>query len=267
MPTNASPIQVVVTGASGKMGRPIMATILEQPDMALVGGIAPSAAGQPIPGTELLFAASLGDWLAKGHTADVVVDVTHPKIGLENTLLAIQHGIATVVGTSGMNEAAREKITQALAKQPNIGCFIVPNFSLGAVLMMQFAKQASHYFQHSEIVEYHRNTKNDAPSGTAAQTALLMNHPDGNNPKVVDATELIPGSLGGKSANNIPIHSVRLPGMIAHQEVLFGGEGELLTVRHDTFSYDTFMPGVMRAIRHVPSITGLQIGLEHALDL
>jgi 4-hydroxy-tetrahydrodipicolinate reductase len=169
------------------------------------------------------------------------------------------------VGTSGIGTEV--SVLSELAKKSKTGCFIVPNFSLGAVLMMEFAKQAGAFFSNVEIVEMHHTKKVDAPSGTAMYTiGKLASHEKQFNPSEVAEKELIPGSRGGKAESGVRVHSLRLPGLISHQEVIFGGPGELLTIRHDSFNTDCFMKGIIIAVKAVMNMDHLVVGLESVLN-
>ena len=192
---------------------------------------------------------------------DVAFDFTVPASVYDNVAGALRAGLTTVVGTTGLSDVQVETLA-ALAAEHGAGLLIVPNFALGAVLLMRFAAQAARYFPAAEIIELHEQDKVDAPSGTSLRTALLMGaagaaHPHG-------AGETRPSR--GLSADGVRIHSVRLPGMVAHQEVVFGGVGETLSLRHDSLSRESFMAGVLLAVRRAPGLTGTTVGLEHLLD-
>jgi 4-hydroxy-tetrahydrodipicolinate reductase len=218
----AGPIRVAVAGAAGRMGQAVCAAVLAAPDMELTGRADPE------------LGTSLADVL---ENADVVVDFTRPDTALENALQCVRAGVHVVIGTTGFDP-------EPLRGEQGANVFIAPNFAIGAVLMMRFAAEAASHFPKAEIIELHHDRKLDAPSGTAARTAALMDEIDGE----------------------VPIHSVRLPGLVAHQEVIFGGEGETLTIRHDSLSRESFMPGVLLAIRRVGELgESPVIGLEHLL--
>ncbi len=195
---------------------------------------------------------------------DVVVDFTHPDVVNDNVKIILSEGVRPIVGTTGLSDADLKSI-QTLAKKKKLGAIVAPNFAIGAILMMKFAAEASKYMPRVEIVEYHHDNKADAPSGTAIKTAEMIaatNHHI-NQSKLVE-TEIIPGARGGKKAQ-IPIHSIRLPGYVAHQEVLFGGLGQTLSLRHDALSRESFMPGVILSIRKVMQMDGLVYGLENLI--
>lgn len=198
--------------------------------------------------------------------AAVAVDFTTPDAVNDNIEFCLSNGIHVVVGTTGLTSEQLESIGK-LASSGAANVFVAPNFAIGAVLMMRFAEQAAPHFRNAEIIERHHENKLDAPSGTALRTARLMNDARGGAwAEVADATESLPGSRGGEE-NGIRVHSVRVPGSVAHQEVVFGAPGETLTLRHDSLDRASFMPGVILAVKKVGSLDGLTVGLEHLLDL
>jgi len=246
-------IKVAVLGAKGRMGATTVGAINEAADL------------------ELVAALDLGDDLNTLVTsgAQVVVDFTHPESVMGNLDFAINHGVNVVVGTTGFDSAKLETIKGWLASNPGVGALIAPNFGLGAVLMMQFAAQASKYFESVEIIELHHPNKADAPSGTAARTAELITEARASVKKapMPDATSSgLQGARGAK-VGDVPVHSVRIRGLVAHQEVVLGDLGETLTIRHDSIDRTGFMPGVLLGVRKVVSTPGLTFGLEHFLDL
>ncbi len=246
-------IKVAVLGAKGRMGATTVGAINEAADL------------------ELVAALDLGDDLNTLVTsgAQVVVDFTHPESVMGNLDFAINHGVNVVVGTTGFDAAKLETIKGWLAVNPEVGALIAPNFGLGAVLMMQFAAQASKYFESVEIIELHHPNKADAPSGTASRTAELITEARAsvNKEAMPDATSSgLQGARGAK-VGDVPIHSVRVRGLVAHQEVILGDVGETLTIRHDSIDRTGFMPGVLLGVRKVVSTPGLTFGLEHFLDL
>jgi 4-hydroxy-tetrahydrodipicolinate reductase len=227
--------RVILAGASGRTGTSVAAGIAAAEDLDLVARVAPSLAGAG-DGCH----GSLGEALAEV-PADVFVDFTRPELGEEHALAALASGLAVVLGTSGLDAEARERL-DAAAHAAELPAFYAPNFALGAVLAMQFAEHAAALFPHVEIVELHSEHKLDAPSGTAAVTA--------------ERIQAVTGHV-------VPIHSVRLPGLIAHQETLLGADGQLLTIRHDATSREAFVPGVLLAVRRVSELPpGLTVGLE-----
>jgi 4-hydroxy-tetrahydrodipicolinate reductase len=195
----------------------------------------------------------------------VMVDFTHPDSVYDNVRSAIAYGVRPVVGTTGMSPEQIQDLAD-FAEKASTGCLLIPNFSIGMVLLQQAAVQASKYFDHVEIIELHHNQKADAPSGTAVQTAQLLAELGKTfNPAVVKETEKLPGARGSVAEENIRIHSVRLPGLIAHQEVIFGAPGQIYTLRHDTSDRSCYMPGVLLAIRKVTQLKSLVYGLEKIL--
>jgi len=222
------------------------------------------------PDTELVAMVDAGDWLfnVSDAGAQVVVDFTTPDVVLDNIRWCIDQGISAVVGTSGFGPERIETVRGWLDQRPDLGVMIVPNFALGAVLMMQFAQKAAKYFESAEIIELHHPNKVDAPSGTALRTAELIAaaRADAGLGDMPDATkEQLDGARGAAVAG-VPVHSVRSRGLVAHQEVLMGAAGETLTLRHDSFDRASFMPGVLLAVREVVHRPGLTVGLESLLD-
>lgn len=247
-------INIAVCGANGKMGQEVVRAVNNASDMTLVAKI-------DIKDGEF---SSIKD--AKDAVKiDVLIDFTQPKTIYENALFCLNNGINIVIGTTGLNDEQIGALKE-LAEKNSLGCLIAPNFSTGAVLMMKFAQMASKYFDNAEIIELHHNQKKDAPSGTAVKTALMMagentNFTTGNCAEV----ETIKGARGAKSYNNIHIHSVRMPGYIASQEVIFGSNGQILTVRHDSMNRECYMDGVLRATRYVCENKNFVYGLENIL--
>ena len=214
---------------------------------------------------QLHASVDLGDSLDLLIGADVVVDFTNPEGVMKNLEFLINHDINVVVGTTGFDAGKIAKVEGWLASHPKTGVFIAPNFAIGAVLMMEFSKQAAPYFESVEIIELHHPNKVDAPSGTAARTAELINQARTAHGSQPDATNTgLEGARGAK-IGDVPIHSVRLRGLVAHQEVLFGGLGETLTIRHDSLDRIGFMPGVLLGCREIVKNPGLTIGLEKFL--
>ncbi|MDB9481405.1 4-hydroxy-tetrahydrodipicolinate reductase, partial [Dolichospermum circinale CS-537/05] len=195
----------------------------------------------------------------------VLVDFTHPDVVYNNIRSAIAYGIRPVVGTTGLSTAQIQELSD-FAEKASTGCLIIPNFSIGMVLLQEAAVRASQYFDHVEIIELHHNQKADAPSGTAIQTAQLLAEMGKTfNTAMVEETEKIPGARGSLADEGIRIHSVRLPGLIAHQQVIFGAAGQIYTLRHDTSDRACYMPGVLLAIRKVNQLKSLVYGLEKIL--
>jgi len=246
-------INVAVLGAKGRMGAETVKAISASTDLQLVAEI------------------DLGDSLEQLTTsgAQVVVDFTHPDAVMKNLEFAINNGIHVVVGTTGFDDAKLNLVKSWLEKNPKVGAVIAPNFGLGAVLMMQFAAKAARYFESVEIVELHHPDKADAPSGTASRTADLITQArkSASRPAMPDKTSSgLEGARGAK-VGDVPVHSVRLRGLVAHQEVLLGDQGETLSIRHDSIDRTGFMPGVLLAVREVVKKPGLTFGLEHLMDL
>jgi 4-hydroxy-tetrahydrodipicolinate reductase len=245
-------VRVGVLGARGRMGREVVRVVTEAKDLEA--------------GAEV----DQGDSLDPLLGCDVVVDFTHPGVVMENLRWCVQHGLDAVVGTSGFGEDRLDEVQGWLTEHKDARVLIVPNFSIGAILMMRFAAQAARFFDSAEVIELHHAAKADAPSGTALRTASLIaaaraKHGLGAPP---DATaSALPGARGA-TVDDVHVHSVRVAGLVAHQEVLFGGNGETLTIRHDSLDRASFMPGVLLAVRSVASLpAGLTVGLEGLLGL
>ncbi len=276
MMTNESPIPVVVNGAAGKMGREAIKAITNAEGMILIGAVDrdPQYMGQDageVAGIEPIEIPIINDLqgtlviATQEKVQGVMVDFTHPKTVYDNVRTAIAYGVRPVVGTTGLTAEQIQDLAD-FAQKASTGALIVPNFSIGVILMQQAAVQASQYFDHVEIIELHHNQKADAPSGTAIKTAeMIAEIGKSYNPPAVKETEQIKGARGAVSEENIRIHSVRLPGLIAHQEVIFGSAGQIYTLRHDTTDRASFMPGVILAIRKVTELESLVYGLEKIL--
>ena len=264
-------IRVMVNGAGGKMGREVVKAVHADSELTMVGGIDPSKAGQDV-GTvagieplQITMAETIDEVLVD-NKPDVIVDFTNPAVIFENAKKILSAGVHIVIGTTGLTEEQRNELHK-LGLKHNANCLVAPNFSLGAVMMMKVSAELAPYFPDVEIIELHHNHKYDAPSGTSILTAKLINdakeaaHVSGSE----DLTrESLPGARGAK-VDNVTIHSVRLPGYVAHQQVLFGGYDETLTIRHDSLSRLSFMPGVVLACKKIASKPGLTYGLEHYL--
>ena len=246
-------INVAVLGAKGRMGAETVKAIAAATDLQLVAQI------------------DLGDSLEQltASGAQVVVDFTHPDAVMKNLEFAINNGIHVVVGTTGFDDAKLNLVKGWLEKNPKVGAVIAPNFGLGAVLMMQFAAKAARYFESVEIVELHHPDKADAPSGTASRTADLITQARKSASRQAMPDKTSSGLEGARGAKvgDVPVHSVRLRGLVAHQEVLLGDQGETLSIRHDSIDRSGFMPGVLLAVREVVKTPGLTFGLEHLMDL
>ena len=241
-------IKVGVLGARGRMGAEVVKAVTAAADLELVAS--------------LDLGDSLDQLISSG--AQVVVDFTTPDSVMANLEFLISKGINTVVGTTGFDDARVAKVKALLSANPKVGVLIAPNFAIGAVLMMEFATKAAKYFESAEIIELHHPDKVDAPSGTAARTAQLMTQArkDAGLTAMPDSTNSGIAAARGGNVGDIPVHSIRLRGLVAHQEVLLGGLGETLTIRHDSLDRAGFMPGVLLGVRKVISNPGLTFGLD-----
>lgn len=241
-------INVAVLGARGRMGAEVVKAVTAAPGMSLVAAL------------------DLGDSLEqlKSSGAKVVVDFTTPDSVMANLEFLINNGINAVVGTSGFDAIKLTTVERLLSQNPGVGVLIAPNFAIGAVLMMEFAEKAARYFESAEIIELHHPDKVDAPSGTATRTAQLMSdaRKEAGLAPMPDATTTALNGARGAKVGDVPVHSVRARGLVAHQEVILGGFGETLTIRHDSLDRAGFMPGVLLGIRNVV----LHAGLTHGLD-
>lgn len=263
-------IRVGVVGALGKMGREVVKAVLNADDTELTAAIDIQGEGSDIgliaAGKECNIKVETDlNKAVQNKKADIFIDFTQPKTIFEHVNLYISNNVKSVIGTTGLKEDEISKL-KALSKEKNTGCFIAPNFTTGAVLMMMFAKQASKYFKNAEIIELHHNQKKDAPSGTAIKTAQMMalENPDftlGN----CSETELIQGARGANSEANIHIHSVRMPGYIASQEVILGSQGQILTLRHDSMDRSCYMAGVLLATRYIADNNEFVYGLDNIM--
>jgi len=274
--TEESVIPVVVNGAAGKMGREVVKAVSQAEDMTLVGAVDRNTEymGEDVgevAGCGALEVPLLNDlqgtlvMATQYSTQGVMVDFTHPDSVYENTRTAIAYGIRPVVGTSGLTDKQLSDLSD-FADKATTGALIVPNFSIGIILLQQAAIQASKYFDHVEIIELHHNQKADAPSGTAHKTAQMLGEIGKSyNPSQLEEQETLSGARGAVGTDNINIHSVRLPGLLAHQEIIFGASGQTYTIRHDTTDRAAFMPGVLLAIRKVTQLQSLVYGLEKIL--
>lgn len=262
-------VKVLVNGACGRMGQAVLAAVLGDDELKLVGAV------------DIKGGMDAGELIGKGpcgvkveedlvaalanHNPDVMVDFTRPDVVFDNVCTSIKAKVSPVVGTTGLSPQQREKIGK-LSGEYATPAFIAPNFAIGAVLMMLMSKQAAKYMPHVEIIELHHDKKLDAPSGTAVQTAEMIaevrksmrqGHPE--------EKEKLAGARGAEY-DGMRIHSVRLPGYVAHQEVIFGGLGQTLTIRHDSMNRESFMPGVLLACKRVRGLDGLTVGLDKLLD-
>jgi len=241
--------KVVLSGAGGRMGSTIGKGLFNAEDIELVGAVDPGHAGEDFckiiqAKGNLIIESDLAETLSRVE-ADVLVDFSTPRAVLNNCLTALSRQVKAVVGTTGLNETDYDRLFEACEKY-RTPALVAPNFALGAVLMMNFAVQAAKYLPDAEIIELHHRDKLDAPSGTAIKTKTMIENEN-------------PGA-------SVKIHSVRLPGLVAHQEVLFGGQGQTLTIRHDSMSRESFIPGVLMAVRKIDQVQGLVVGLEKIID-
>ncbi|CAN7382405.1 4-hydroxy-tetrahydrodipicolinate reductase [Mycolicibacterium frederiksbergense] len=244
-------MRVAVLGAKGKVGATMVKAVADAPDLELSAQV---DAGDPLS-------------MLTDTGTEVVIDFTHPDVVMDNLNFLIDNGIHAVVGTTGFTE---ERITQVhiwLSARPDVAVLIAPNFAIGAVLTMHFAKQAARHFESVEVIELHHPHKADAPSGTAVRTATLIAEARKGLPPNPDATSTGLDGARGADVDGVPVHSIRLAGLIAHQEVLFGTEGETLTIRHDSMDRTSFVPGVLLGVRKVAERPGLTVGIEPLLDL
>lgn len=260
-------IRLLVVGAAGRMGQEVVRAVCAQEDMELVGAADRSGAGQDAvklagaAGGPVVITDSLTDAISAS-SPEVVVDFTVPDAVMGNARTAVKAKVAAVIGTTGLGKENLQELAR-LCEEFKTPALVAPNFAMGAVLMMQFAAQAARHFDSAEIVELHHAGKHDAPSGTSLLTAQLMASAPGS--KFAGKESSNGRTARGRAEGAIHIHSVRLPGLVAHQEVIFGGIGQTLTIRHDSTSRESFMPGVLLAIRKVRSLRGLVVGLERIL--
>jgi 4-hydroxy-tetrahydrodipicolinate reductase len=257
-------ITVVVSGASGRMGSEVVSTVLEAKDLELVAVVDPAHAGEPLGrGTSLTISGDLAVAIEETRP-QVMVDFTHPSVVAGNIATALGRGVHCVVGTTGIDG---DSLGALASSAPAGTClFVAPNFALGAVLMMRFATEAAKYLPHVEIIELHHDKKVDAPSGTAMRTASLIAESRASVPSAPGRETEVAEGARGALVDDVAVHSIRLPGLVAHQEVLFGGQGQTLSIRHDSIDRTSFMPGVLLAIRGVIGRSGLIVGLEQLMD-
>lgn len=248
-----NPIRVGVVGARGRMGTEVCRAVDAAEDLELVAMV------------------DTGDWMFNVSDADaeVVVDFTHPDVVMDNVRFCVDQGIHCVVGTTGFDADRLDTVREWLAPKPDLGMIIAPNFAVGAVLSMRFAAMAARFYESAEVIELHHPRKADAPSGTAARTASLVAaaRAEAGMAPSPDATTAEFAGARGAQVDGVRVHSVRLTGLVAHQEVLLGTAGETLTIRHDSLDRSSFMPGVLLAVRSVLDRPGLTLGLEPLLNL
>jgi 4-hydroxy-tetrahydrodipicolinate reductase len=249
--TSPSTIRVAVIGARGRMGRQVCDAVASADDLEL---------GPLI---------DLGDDVDGVADADVAVVFSVPDVALDHVLACVQHGVHAVVGTTGWTPDKLDAVRAALGERSGVGVLVAPNFALGAVLLMRFAAMAAPHYESVEVIELHHPDKVDAPSGTAQHTARLVAEARraAGSPPIPDATETGFEGARGADVDGVRVHAVRLRGLVAHEEVLLGGPGELLTLRHDSLDRASFMPGVLLGVRRIGSRPGLTVGLEHLLEL
>jgi 4-hydroxy-tetrahydrodipicolinate reductase len=259
-------VRVGVVGAAGRMGAEVCRAVAAADDLALVAAVDPSRAGDALVDVagvagDLRLAADLAALTAAA--VDVAVEFTGPDSVGTNLCWLLEHGIHAVVGATGIGaeDLARAR---SLADEGTANALVAPNFAIGAVLLMRFATEAARHLPHAEVIELHHDRKVDAPSGTALRTAELIAEARATAPDVPLGDERHPGARGADH-EGVRVHSVRLPGLVAHQEVIFGGPGQTLTLRHDSLDRSSFMPGVLLGCRRVADLDGLVLGLEHVL--
>jgi 4-hydroxy-tetrahydrodipicolinate reductase len=244
-------MRVAVLGSKGKVGATMVQAVQAAEDLTLSAEV---DAGDSLS-------------LLTDNKTEVVIDFTHPDVVMDNLKFLIDNGIHAVVGTTGFTDERLQQVRAWLAAEPDVSVLIAPNFAIGAVLSMHFAKQAAPFYESVEVIELHHPHKADAPSGTAARTAALIAEARKELPPNPDATTAsLPGARGA-DVDGVPVHSVRLAGLVAHQEVLFGTAGETLTIRHDSMDRTSFVPGVLLAVRRVAEHPGLTVGIESLLNL
>ncbi|MEI7623729.1 MAG: 4-hydroxy-tetrahydrodipicolinate reductase [Actinomycetes bacterium] len=260
-------LRIGVFGAGGRMGSTVCRAVDDDPALELVAAVDPHHAGldmRQVTGSDQPFLVAADGQAFLDARTDVVIDFTHLDAARANLLWLAEHGIHAVAGTTGFSDADLDAFRASFTSS---NCVIAPNFAIGAVLMMRFAELAAPYFETAEIVELHHDAKLDAPSGTAMLTAERMAQASADWAADPTRTEILPGARGGKGPADIRVHSLRLRGMVAHQEVILGTTGQTLTLRHDSYDRDSFMPGVILATKAVVDRPGVTIGLDALLDL
>jgi 4-hydroxy-tetrahydrodipicolinate reductase len=247
------PTRVGVLGARGRMGQQVCKAVDAAPDLDLVAMV------------------DAGDWLfsVADAGAQVLVDFTHPDVVMDNIRFAVDQGIHAVIGTTGITAERLDTIRQWLQDTPQLGVLVAPNFGIGAVLSMKFAQVAARFYDSAEVIELHHAGKADAPSGTATRTAELIAaaRRGAGLPAVPDATTKALDGARGADVDGVHVHAVRAAGLVAHQEIIFGTNGEVLTIRHDSLDRSSFMPGVLLAVREISARPGLTVGIESLLGL
>lgn len=264
-----SSIRIIIAGPRGRMGEEAVKMVMDTPEFELVAALDRKHGGETLSdigfkGSDAPIYTDVRNCFSD-QLADVLIDLTTPEFGYIHTKAALEHGVRPVVGTTGFTDEQLQELKE-LSESKELGCIIAPNFAIGAVLMMKFSQLAAKYFGDVEIIELHHDKKLDAPSGTAVKTAQMIN--DVREPKQQghpEEKETLPGARGAEM-NGMHIHSVRLPGLIAHQQVLFGADGETLTIRHDSYNRASFMSGVKVCVETVMKTKTLVYGLENILD-
>lgn len=260
-------LRVGVIGATGRMGRAVCAAVAADADLTLVAAVDPFHAGldlRPVTGVDVDLPILPAAEALDGLDVDVVVDFTAAAAARENLRWCARAGVHAVVGTTGLDDGDLEELRSAFSTS---NCLVVPNFAIGAVVMMRLAELAVPWFSSVEVIELHHDAKIDAPSGTALLLARRLAAAAGARPPDATTTRVIEGARGALGPGDIPIHSVRLHGMVAHHEVLLGTTGQSLTIRHDSYDRSSFMPGVLLAVKGVADHPGLTVGLDALLDL
>lgn len=253
-------IRVAVFGAGGQMGRTVCGAVADDPDLELVGAVDPGAAGEVVHGVTV--DADTSALAERG--VDVMVDFTHVDAARANLAWAAAAKVHAVVGTTGFTDDDLDHLRQDFTAS---NCLVAPNFAIGAVLMMRFAELAAPWFDSAEVIELHHDRKVDAPSGTATRTVERMAAASGDWTADPTRKEILPGARGATGPGGIHVHSVRLRGLVAHQEVLLGTTGQSLSIRHDSYDRSSFMPGVVLVAKRIADLPGLTIGLDGLLGL
>jgi 4-hydroxy-tetrahydrodipicolinate reductase len=257
--------RVVICGILGRMGQEMRSGLDADPEIEVVGGCDPRAADDSSGQVGVTVTQTLDELLGKGQP-DVVVDFTTAEAAASNAKVALGLGVPIVIGTTGLSESDLQQI-DALAKEHKVGAMVAPNFALGANLLLHFAKTASKFFDAAEIIEIHHEAKIDAPSGTALHIAQGMREARGKPFAGDNVSKFVVEGARGGVTGDLHVHSLRMPGFVATHEVIFGGLGQSLTIRHDSIGRDSFVPGVQYAVKHIRQHTGLIIGLDNLLGL
>ena len=262
-------MRIGVVGAGGRMGAEVCRAVAASGDLELVAAVDPSVAGRTLAEVAALDGPA-GEAVVADHLevlterdVEVAVEFTGPGSVGGNLAWLLEHEIHAVVGATGLTDEELDRARQ-LANTGPANALLAPNFAIGAVLLMRFAAEAARYLPHAEVIELHHDRKVDAPSGTALRTAEVIAEGRQEVPETIGGDERYPGARGATHAD-VRVHSLRLPGLVAHQEVVFGGPGQTLTLRHDSLDRSSFMPGVLLACRQVAGLNGLVVGLEHVL--